>query len=397
MASMKTRTQVAIVGAGPAGLMLAHLLRLRGVESVILENRSRKYVEERVRAGVLEQGTVDTLNETGLGERMRREGLHHDGVEVRFHDRSHRIDFVELTGRAVTVYGQQEVVKDLIAAAVPAGMPLHFECSDVAVHDVTTSRPRVTYRDNNGAAHELECDFIAGCDGFHGVCRPSVPQGHLEFFDRVFPFAWLGVLAESHPVSHELIYAHHERGFALFSMRSPGVTRLYLQCQPDENLDEWPDARIWEELQRRLGNDAPTVATGRITQKSVTPMRSFVTGPMSYGRLFLAGDAAHIVPPTGAKGMNLAIADVRVLSKAIDDFYRSGSEARLNRYSAACLRRVWKGQRFSAWMTSLLHRIPGQSPFDYHVQLAELDYLVGSHAAKTALAENYVGLPFEED
>ena len=397
MAHMKIRTQVAIVGAGPAGLMLAHLLRLRGVESVILENRSRKYVEERVRAGVLEQGTVDTLNETGLGERMRREGLHHDGVELRFHDRSYRIDFVELTGRAVTVYGQQEVVKDLIAAALPAGMPIHFEVSDVAVHDVTTSRPRVTYRDKDGVAHELECDFIAGCDGFHGVCRPSMPQGHLEFFDRVFPFAWLGVLAESHPVSRELIYAHHERGFALFSMRSPGVTRLYLQCRPDENLNEWPDDRIWEELQRRLGNDAPTVATGRITQKSVTPMRSFVAAPMSYGRLFLAGDAAHIVPPTGAKGMNLAIADVRVLSKAIDDFYRSGSEDRLNRYSATCLRRVWKGQRFSAWMTSLLHRIPDQVPFDYQVQLAELDYIVGSHAAKTALAENYVGLPFEED
>lgn len=394
---MKTRTQVAIVGAGPAGLMLSHLLRLRGVESVILENRSRKYVEERVRAGVLEQGTVDTLNETGLGERMRREGLHHDGVELRFHDRSYRIDFVELTGRAVTVYGQQEVVKDLIAAALPAGTPIHFEVSDVAVHDVTTKRPRVTYRDSKGVACELECDFIAGCDGFHGICRPSMPQGHLESFDRVFPFAWLGVLAESHPVSHELIYAHHDRGFALFSMRSPGVTRLYLQCSPDENLNEWPDDRIWEELQRRLGNDAPTVATGRITQKSVTPMRSFVAGPMSYGRLFLAGDAAHIVPPTGAKGMNLAVADVRVLSKAIDDFYRSGSEDRLNRYSAICLRRIWKGQRFSAWMTSLLHRIPGQTPFDYQVQLAELDYVVGSHAAKTSLAENYVGLPFEED
>jgi p-hydroxybenzoate 3-monooxygenase len=394
---MKTRTQVAIVGAGPAGLMLAHLLRLRGIETIVLENRSRKYVEERVRAGVLEQGSVDTLNETGLGERMRREGLHHAGVELRFRDRSHRIDFRELTGRAVTVYGQQEVVKDLIAAAVKAGTPIHFETGDVAVHDLATRRPRVSYRDSQGAAHELECDFIAGCDGFHGVCRPSVPSAHIEIFDKVFPFAWLGVLAESEPVSHELIYAHHERGFALFSMRSPGVTRLYLQCRPDENLDEWPDDRIWEELQRRLGNDAPKVATGAITQKSVTPMRSFVAAPMRYGRLFLAGDAAHIVPPTGAKGMNLAIADVRVLSKAIAEFYRSGSEDRMNRYSATCLRRIWKGQRFSAWMTSLLHRIPGQTPFDYHVQLAELDYVTGSRAAAMALAENYVGLPFEED
>jgi len=392
---MKIRTQVGIVGAGPAGLMLAHLLRLQGIECVVVENRSRRYVEERVRAGVLEQGTVDTLNETGLGERMRKEGLHHDGVYLRFADRSHRIDFVELTGRAVTVYGQQEVVKDLIAAALHAGTPIMFESSDVAVHDLTTQQPRISYRDVAGAAHDVVCDFIAGCDGFHGVCRPSMPAGHLEFFDRVFPFAWLGVLAESEPVSPELIYAHHERGFALFSMRSPGVTRLYLQCKPVEDMAQWPDDRIWEELQRRLGNDAPVVATGRITQKGVTPMRSFVAAPMRHGRLFLAGDAAHIVPPTGAKGMNLAIADVRVLSKAVGDFYRDGSEDRLNRYSEICLRRVWKGQRFSAWMTSLLHRIPGQSPFDYRVQLAELDYITGSRAAATALAENYVGLPFE--
>jgi p-hydroxybenzoate 3-monooxygenase len=395
---MKTRTQVGIVGAGPAGLMLAHLLRLRGVESIIVENRSRKYIEERVRAGVLEQGTVDTLNAAGLGERMRREGLHHDGIDLHFHDRSHRIDLVALTGRAVTVYGQQEVVKDLLAAAVSAGARIDFEVSDVAVHDLATTQPRISYCDSNGAAHELVCDFIAGCDGFHGVCRPSIPHGHLELFDRIFPFAWLGVLAESPPVSPELIYAHHERGFALFSMRSPGVTRLYLQCRPDENLAEWSDDRIWEELQRRLGgSDAPVVGRGRIIQKGVTPMRSFVTAPMSYGRLFLAGDSAHIVPPTGAKGMNLAIADVRVLSQAVSDFYRSGSEERLHRYSETCLRRIWKGQRFSSWMTSLLHRIPEQSPFDYRVQLAELDYVTGSRAAATALAENYVGLPFEDE
>ena len=395
---MKTRTQVGIVGAGPAGLMLAHLLRLQGIESVVLEKRSRKYIEERLRAGVLEQGTVDTLNEAGLGARMRSEGLHHEGVELRFHDRSHRIDIVNLTGKAVTVYGQQEVVKDLIAAAMDAGARIDFEVSDVALRDVATERPRISYRDSNGATRALECDFIAGCDGFHGVCRSNIPQAHLELFDRVFPFAWLGVLAESAPVSPELIYAHHERGFALFSMRSPGVTRLYLQCRPDEDLAQWPDDRIWEELQRRLGGDnAPTVSTGRIMQKGVTPMRSFVTAPMSYGRLFLAGDSAHIVPPTGAKGMNLAIADVRVLSRAVSDFYRSGSEDRLNRYSEICLRRIWNGQRFSSWMTSLLHRIPEQSPFDYRVQLAELDYVTGSRAAATALAENYVGLPFDED
>jgi p-hydroxybenzoate 3-monooxygenase len=393
---MKTRTQVGIVGAGPAGLTLAHLLRQRGIDSVIIESRSREYVEARVRAGVLEQGSVDTINELGLGERMAREGLYHHGVELRFEDRSHRIDFVEHTGKAVTVYGQQEVVTDLIAAALQRDIPIHFEVSDVAVHDLTGERPHIAFRDAKGESHQLECDFIAGCDGFHGVCRPSIPAGHIDIYEREYPFAWLGILAASRPISPELIYAHHDRGFALFSMRSPGVTRLYLQCRPDENLEEWPDDRIWEELQLRLGEDAPTLESGKVLQKGVTPMRSFVTSTMQYGRLFLAGDAVHIVPPTGAKGMNLAIADVRIMAQAFAHFYKSNSKAKLDSYSQVCLRRIWKAQRFSAWMTNMLHRIPEQSPFDYRVQLAELDYVTSSHAASKSLAENYVGLPFEE-
>jgi p-hydroxybenzoate 3-monooxygenase len=394
---MRSRTQVGIVGAGPAGLMLAHLLRRLGIDCVILENRGRTYVEERVRAGVLEQGTVDTLNELGLGARMQREGLAHQGIELRFAGASRRIDFVQLTGKAVTVYGQQEVVKDLIAAAPAAGIPIHFEVSDVKPLEIAGPNPMLSYRDSSGEHHEIVCDFIAGCDGFHGVCRPAIPRDHLQMHEREYPFAWLGILAESEPVSHELIYAHHERGFALFSMRSPHITRLYLQCRPDEDLAAWSDDLVWEELAKRLeGRNTPRLGTGKILQKGVTPMRSFVAEPMSYGRLYLAGDAAHIVPPTGAKGMNLAIADVRVLSRGLSEYYRSGSTGYLDRYSEICLKRIWKGQRFSWWMTTLLHRAPNQLSFDYGVQLAELDYVTSSAAASKALAENYVGLPFDE-
>lgn len=392
------RTQVGIVGAGPAGLMLSHLLHLHGISSVIVEARSRAYVEARVRAGVLEQGTVDLLNETGVGERMRRESLTHRGIALRFSGRSHRIDFVDLTGgRAVTVYGQQEVVKDLIAARLAAGGQIVFEASIVSVHDLDGTAPAIRFRGPDGRVEEMICDFIAGCDGHHGVCRPSVPAGALTVYERIYPFAWLGILAESPPISEELIYAHHERGFALFSMRSPRITRLYLQCAPDEDLTGWPDERIWQELRARLGDgdDIPALVDGPILEKGVTAMRSMVVEPMRYGRLFLAGDAAHIVPPTGAKGLNLAIADVRILARAIGAFYASGRTDLLDSYSATCLRRVWKTQRFSWWMTSLLHRFHGQSEFDRRVQLAELDYVTSSRAASQSLAENYVGLPLE--
>ena len=398
---MKARTQVGIIGAGPAGLMLCHLLRLRGIDSVVLEARSRRYVEERVRAGVLEHGVVETLREAGLADRLDREGLRHEGIAIRFNGRSHRIDFTELTGKAVTVYGQQEVVKDLIAAALAAGTPIEFDVMDVTMHgidgDKTPSSATLRYRDANDTVRELTCDYIAGCDGFHGISRPGFPAGVIRSFERDYPFAWLGILAQSPPPSHELIYVHHDRGFALFSMRTPQVTRMYLQCAPDEDIANWPDERIWTELRRRLeGDDAPALEVGPILQKGITPMRSFVAEPMRHGRLFLAGDAAHIVPPTGAKGMNLAIADVRVLAKALDALYKQGDAAQLDRYSDTCLRRVWKAERFSWWMTSLLHRFHAQSPFDYRVQVADLDYLTGSRAASTALAENYVGLPFED-
>lgn len=389
------RTQIGIVGAGPAGLLLSHLLSLQGIESVVLETRSREYVEGRIRAGVLEQGTVDLLNETGLGDRMRREGLAHAGINIRFAGHTHRIDFVQLTGKVVTVYGQHEVVKDLIAARLAAGGQILFEVDGVRLSDIDGASPTIHFTDRDGANHDLVCDFIAGCDGFHGVCRDSIPPDRLTLYEREYPLAWLGILAESHPISAELIYVHHERGFALFSMRSPRITRLYLQCTPDEDLAKWPDERIWEELQRRLagGDDTPTLQEGPIMQKGVTTMRSFVVEPMQYGRLFLAGDAAHIVPPTGAKGLNLAVTDVSVLSQALAAFYGSGSSAELDRYSATCLRRVWKAQRFSGWMTSTLHRFPGHTPFEQRVQLAELDYLMSSRAAQQSLAENYVGLP----
>jgi p-hydroxybenzoate 3-monooxygenase len=389
-------TQVGIIGAGPAGLLLAHLLHQGGIESVVLERHSRRYVEERIRAGVLEQGTVDLLTEAGLGARMQREGLVHEGLELSFAGRRHRIDLAGLTGgRKITVYGQHEVVKDLIAARLSAGGEIHFEVAEVSLQGLEGPQPRIRFQ-QDGAIRELKCDFIGGCDGFHGVARPSVPDGVLEVFERVYPFAWLGILAAAPPSSEELIYARHERGFALHSMRSPELTRLYLQCDPDDDIANWPDARIWQELQTRLGVEGDWRLTeGRILQKGIAAMRSFVAQPMRYGRLFLAGDAAHIVPPTGAKGMNLAVADVRVLAQALIAFYRTGRSDLLDAYSATCLRRIWKVQRFSWWMTSLLHRFPGDDAFGSRIQLAELDYLTTSRAAAKTLAENYVGLPFD--
>jgi len=383
------RTQVAIIGAGPAGLLLAQLLHQRGIESVVLEARSREYIEGRVRAGVLEHQSVDILTQAGAGERMLQDGLRHNGLYLHFNGRNHHIDFADLTGKKVMVYGQQEVVRDLVALRLVARQPLYFEVDSVAVSDFQTDHPRVRYR-MNGTEHMLECDFIAGCDGFHGVCRASIPPGLLTIYERIYPFAWLGILAGVPPASDELIYANDARGFALLSMRSPTVSRLYLQCQPEEDLDQWPDERIWSELRTRLGSQ---LATGPVLQKSVTPMRSFVAEPMSCGRLFLAGDAAHIVPPTGAKGMNLAIADVHVLGKALGSYYRTGSSDALQAYSATCLQRVWKVQRFSWWMTALLHRFDTDNAFDQRRQLAELEYLVSSRAAAQTLAENYVGLP----
>jgi len=388
------RTQVGIVGAGPAGLLLSHLLHRQGVSSVIVEARSRQYVEERIRAGVLEQGTVDLLNETGVGARMRREGLVHHGIELRFAGRNHRIDFAALTGgHGVTVYGQHEVVKDLIAQRLADGGDIRFEVSEVSVRDIDGKRPQIHF-DHRGTAEVLDCDFIAGCDGFHGICRPSIPAARLKTYDRTYPFAWLGILAEAPPSQDELIYANHPDGFALYSMRSPQITRLYLQCRPDEDLGAWSDDRIWSALHTRLGDGADgwRLNEGPILQKSVTPMRSFVAEPMRHGRLFLAGDAAHIVPPTGAKGMNLAVHDVKVLAAALHGFYRQGAEQGLEGYSQTCLARIWRMQRFSWWMTSMLHRFDDKGDFDQRVQLAELEYITNSRAASESLAENYVGL-----
>jgi p-hydroxybenzoate 3-monooxygenase len=391
---MSHKTQVGIVGAGPAGLLLCHLLHLNGIDSVIVENRSRDYVIDRVRAGVLEQGTVDLLIETGVGERLQQLGLRHEGLYVSFNGCRHRIDFAGLTGgRAITVYGQNEVVRDLIDARGATGRPLYFEAKDVSVDALESSRPVIRFR-HDDADQEVQCDFIAGCDGFHGICRPSIPGAALTIYEREYPFGWLGILAEAAPSSDELVYTYHERGFALFSMRSPSITRLYLQVPPDEAIENWPDEAIWAELlQRMTTRDGWRPNVGRILQKSVTPMRSFVATPMRHGRLFLAGDAAHIVPPTGAKGLNLAASDVLVLSRAITAYYERGHTERLDDYSNVCVRRVWKAQRFSWWMTSTLHRFPGESAFDHQRQLADLDYLTGSRAAMTSLAEQYVGLP----
>jgi p-hydroxybenzoate 3-monooxygenase len=387
------RTQVGIVGAGPAGLLLSHLLHLRGIDSVVLEARSRDYVEKRIRAGVLEQGTVDTLVATGLGERLLREGLVHHGIELRFGGQPHRIAFERLVpGRAVTIYGQQEVVKDLIAARLAAGGQILFEAADVVPEDIATARPVISFT-REGQRHRLDCDVIAGCDGFHGVCRRSVPDGVLTEFHREYPFAWLGVLAEVPPSTPELIYAHSDRGFALHSMRSPALSRFYLQVAPDEDMAKWPDERFWEELRARI-ETVPgwRLQAGPVLEKLLAPMRSFVAEPMRYGSMYLAGDAAHIVPPTGAKGLNLAAFDVGVLTEALAAWYAGGSTALLDEYSATCLRRVWRVQHFSWWMTTLLHAFGDQDGFDRKLQRSQLEYVCGSDAAATSLAENYVGL-----
>jgi p-hydroxybenzoate 3-monooxygenase len=387
-----TRTQVGIVGAGPAGLMLARLLHLQGIESVVLESRSRAYVEQRIRAGVLEQSTVDLLERSGAGDRMRREGIVHHGIELQFDGERHRIPLSDLTGgRSIVIYGQTEVVKDLIEARVGDGLALHFEVEDVSVHELESERPRIRYRHEDDA-HELECDVIAGCDGFHGVCRASIPDGVLRTFDREYPFGWLGILAAVAPSSEELVYAHHERGFALASLRSPERSRLYVQCRPDEDIADWSDDRIWSELHARLGLDGWTLHEGPVLEKGVTGMRSFVAEPMRHGRLYLTGDAAHIVPPTGAKGLNLAIHDVRTLAEALASWYSSRSTSLLDAYSETCLRRVWRAEHFSWWMTSMLHRAPGGDAFDLRLQLSQLRYLASSRAAAASLAENYVGL-----
>jgi p-hydroxybenzoate 3-monooxygenase len=370
------------------------LLHLNGIDSVVLERQSREYVAGRIRAGVLEHGTVELLLEAQLGERMLRERLVHDGVALGFSGRSLRIDLHALTGRSVSVYGQTEVTKDLIDARIAAGAKLVYEASDVAIEGFDTRHPKVRYR-HEGRTHELDCDFIAGCDGYHGVCRQTVPPGAMQNFERIYPFGWLGILADVPPVSHELIYSNHARGFALCSMRSPTRSRYYVQCGLDEKVEAWPDERFWDELKLRLPEEvAASMVTGPSIEKSIAPLRSFVVEPLRFGQLFLVGDAAHIVPPTGAKGLNLAAADVRVLYRGLVDFYRTGDARGLERYSETCLRRIWKAVRFSWWFTSIMHKF-SDDPFAHRLQLAELDYLSGSTAALTSLAENYVGLPFE--
>jgi p-hydroxybenzoate 3-monooxygenase len=386
-----TRTQVGIVGAGPAGLTLGHLLHREGIDSVILEARSRDYVEARLRAGVLEHDVAELFDGAGVGARMRREGLVHTGVELQSGPERHRLAFDELTGKTIVVYGQTEVVKDLIAARLESGRPLRFGVSNVSLHDLDADRPAIRYADE-GDEHELACDIVAGCDGFHGVSRPSIPPGVLREFHREYPYGWLGILAAVGPSHDELIYARGDQGFALLSMRSPELSRLYLQCAPDEDLRAWSDDRIWAELQERLGVDGWTLREGPILEKGVTPMRSFVVEPMQWGRLFLAGDAAHIVPPTGAKGLNLAIRDVHVLAEALVAWYRDGDRAPLDGYSEACLRRVWRAEHFSWWMTTMLHRDPDGDPFGVRLQQSQLRHLRTSRAAAAALAENYVGV-----
>jgi p-hydroxybenzoate 3-monooxygenase len=387
------RTQVAIVGAGPAGLLLGHLLHRKGIDAVILETRSRDYVEARLRAGVLEQGSVEVLRDAGVGERMDREGLVHGGIYLCFEGARHHIPMSELTGgRSVTIYGQTEVVKDLISARLSYDAPLQFECSEVSVHGLDGGQPTVRYV-HDGAEHELVCETIAGCDGFHGVCRPSVPSGVLTVWEREYPFGWLGILAEVAPSTDELIYAYHERGFALHSMRSLEISRLYIQVAPDDDVANWSDQRVWDELQIRLASDGFELTEGPVLEKSITPMRSYVAAPMRYGNLFLAGDAAHIVPPTGAKGLNLAFADVIVLAYALDEHFSTGSPAGLDQYSDRCLARVWRAQHFSWWMTTMLHIDPNDDSYGRQLQRSQLQYVCGSMAAATSLAENYVGLP----
>ena len=389
-------TQVGIVGAGPAGLMLSHLLYLNGISSIVLEAKSRDYCEQRIRAGVLEHTSVQMLRESGAGDRLDREGLRHEGIDLGSNGLLHRIPFMELTGKHVTVYGQHEVVKDLIALRLADGGDVRFECGEVSLNNINGTRPSIcVYK--NGNADEIQCDYIAGCDGFHGISRSSFPAGALTFYERAYPFAWLGILAEAAPSRDELVYMQHDRGFALYSMRSPRITRLYLQCRPDEDIAQWSDDRIWSELITRLScRDGWQPTEGKILQKGVTGMRSFVAEPLQFGRLYLAGDAAHIVPPTGAKGMNLAFADVHYLAEALRAFYHRNDDEPLKGYSATCLKRIWRAQRFSWWMTTLLHRFETEPAFDYKRQQAELQYVASSRAAATSLAENYVGLPLEE-
>jgi p-hydroxybenzoate 3-monooxygenase len=385
------RTQVAIIGAGPAGLLLSHLLHLQGIDSIVLEARSRADIEATIRAGVLEQGTMDLLVDAGVGQRMRSEGALHHGIELAFCGRRHRIDLTELTGKAITVYPQHEVIRDLVAARVAAGGQLVFEVSGVTLAGIDTEAPAVSFV-QGGARQRIEADFVAGCDGFHGVARQAMPQAGRQDYQRVYPFGWFGILVESAPSSDELIYARHERGFALVSTRTAQVQRLYFQCDPRDHVDNWSDERIWSELHARLENrDGWKLNEGRIFQKNIIGMRSFVSAPMQAGRLFLAGDAAHIVPPTGAKGLNLAVGDVRLLAQGFERFYRGGSDAGLQGYSEAALKRVWRAEYFSWWMTSMLHTFDDATPFQREVQRAELECVVSSRAMATALAENYVG------
>ena len=390
-------TQVAIIGAGPAGLFLSHLLAREGIDCVVLEARSRAYVEDRVRAGVLEQGTVDLMRDLGIDERLRRECMIDEVIDIRFRGKIIHVDLPGLAdGKVVTIYGQQEVVKDLIAARLAAGGPIAFEAEVTALDGLDTDKPTIRYR-RDGAEHALTCDIVAGCDGFHGVCRPAIPAGALTVYDHVFPFGWLGVLSESPPIQ-EMTYANHDNGFALCSRRSPKVSRHYVQIAADEDAANWSDDRFWNELHLRMDDaDKSEIVEGKIFQKGVTPVRAFVAAPMRHGRLFLAGDAAHIVPPTGAKGLNAAAADVRVLARALTAFFRGGGSARLERYSDTCLRRVWKVVRYSWYMTALLHRFPAHSAFERNIQLGELDYLLSSRAAQQTIAENYVGLPLEDE
>ena len=387
------RTQVGIIGAGPAGLLLSHLLALRGIDSVLVEDRSRGYCEARQRAGLLEDGSVALLRQAGLAGRLDREGLEHGGIYLQFAGRRQHIDFRELTGRTVTVYAQTEIVKDLIAARLAAGAQLEFEVSGTEVADLDSGRPVLRYTSADGVRHEVHCDVIAGCDGFHGISRPAIPAGQLTTWQRDYPYAWLGVLAEVPPSTDELIYAHHPRGFALHSLRSPQVSRLYLQVPVDEDIANWPDERIWAELQTRFALPGWELKEGPILDKAVTPMRSFVAAPMRYGRLFLAGDAAHIVPPTGAKGLNLALTDVAVLAEALDQLLNHGDPALADSYSADSLDRVWRRTHFSWWMTTMLHTAPSGDPMETELQLAQLRYVTTSRPAATTLAENYTGYP----
>ena len=389
-----TRTKVAIIGAGPSGLLLGLLLHRAGIDSIILEQRSKEYVLGRIRAGVLEQGAVGLLEEAGCGARMRQEGLVHDGTEIAFGGVRHRIDFKALTGKTVVVYGQTEVTRDLMEARETAGAPIVYEALNASIADIETDRPRVRYR-NDDIEYEIECDYVAGCDGFHGVSRQTIPEHAIRTYERVYPFGWLGILVDKVPLSDELIYVNHPRGFALCSMRSATRSRYYLQCRVDEQVSDWPDEKFWEELRRRLDPQAQQrLQVGQSIEKSIAPLRSFVAEPMRFGNLFLVGDAAHIVPPTGAKGLNLAASDVAYLSRALIARYGNGSTADLDLYPKRALARVWKAERFSWWMTQILHRFPEQSGFDEKIQAAELEYLFSSKAAQTALAENYVGLPY---